>query len=221
MNQTKNMKLLENKIQRLTTLSILISFCLCCGCTDSPYTKSIMTSTVDDYWDNYFTINEDGEVCYEKDGTVSSCIKLIPKGPQNPQSPKPHIHLHVGKTVYVFYHEGVPVIEAVYIPPQSDDDEDQQTQSDMNPSIVEVPEPLIDEIPPIIFDSTDDNSGTDNNNNGGTDNNNITPPPINPNSDGTNTDNNNNGGTDDNNGENNFQGKVGSPRRILGRCHSA
>ena len=111
----------------------------------------------------------------------------------------------------------MPVVQAVYTPPKSDEagtantakfknlltaetqesDEDKEhlTQPDVNPpnTETEVPEPAIDEMPPIIFyGGTDNNNdgGTDNNNDGGTDN-------IN---DGG-TDNNNDGGTDNNNDE--------------------
>ncbi len=89
------------------------------SCSDNPWMGSIVTppSITTPTLDDYLTIADD-QLCFE-DGTGSSCVRLIPQVQEDPLKPLPHIHLHTGKTIYVFYRDGVPVVRAVRHSPAS------------------------------------------------------------------------------------------------------
>ena len=96
--------------------SILILLFSIVGCSDpsrpgplTTYTGSMLTSLdVDDY----LTTIRGGTYCIHKD-TDSSCINLIPlvNGARDTNK-GPIIHIYPEKTVYLFYHEGRPIVRA-------------------------------------------------------------------------------------------------------------
>ena len=119
------------------------------SCADTPWTGSIVTPTMDDY----LTVTGDGDLCFEN-GVGSSCVKLIPQGPQDPLNPRPHIHLYTGRTVYVFYRDGVPVVRAIRSSTVSGETPvGLQAPSSVFAAATEEPEPVIDNTAPV-FDTT-------------------------------------------------------------------
>ena len=94
--------------------SILILLFSIVGCSDpsrpgplTSYTGSMLTPlNVDDY----LTTIRGGTYCIHKD-TDSSCIDLIPLVNSGGDTNKgPIIHIYPEKTVYLFYHEGKPIV---------------------------------------------------------------------------------------------------------------
>ena len=86
-------------------LGILIILFSITGCSDMPYTGSVLTTPeVDRY-----LISTDGNVVCFQDGIDTTCLKLIPET----QNGGPAIHIYPEKRVYVFYHEGKPILRAV------------------------------------------------------------------------------------------------------------
>ena len=152
------------------------------GCSDMPYTGSILTvSEVDRY-----LVSTDGEAVCFQDDFDSTCIKLTPetensRGTTNASA----IHIYPEKHLYIFYHEGKPILRAERAGGQG-------TQTSTGgPSN------------PLGGDPSTPNGGGGNNgnNNGNTGN----PDGPNGNNNGNNDDNdgnngNNNGNNDDNNG---------------------
>lgn len=108
--------------------------------------------TVEDV-DRYLTIGEDS-VCLVS-GDESACITLLP---ETDDESRPVIHIHPSKLIYVFYREGVPIIQAEIVtdtpeimaqvketvadaPPQTDDDtqqeDDETSQPELQPTTLE------------------------------------------------------------------------------------
>ena len=94
--------------------SILILLFSIVGCSDpsrpgplTSYTGSMLTPlNVDDY----LTTIRGGTYCIHKD-TDSSCIDLIPLVNSGGDTNKgPIIHIYPERTVYLFYHEGKPIV---------------------------------------------------------------------------------------------------------------
>ena len=79
------------------------------GCSENPYTGSMLTaSDVDDY----LRYPDAGTICLAS-GTDASCLKLIPKttgGQENVN--RPVIHIYPRKLIYIFYHKGDPFLTA-------------------------------------------------------------------------------------------------------------
>ncbi len=82
-------------------------FCIT-GCSDMPYTGSVLTvHEVDRY-----LVSTDGNVVCFQDALDSTCLKLTPET-GNGAINGPAIHIYPEKRVYVFYHEGKPILRAV------------------------------------------------------------------------------------------------------------
>ncbi len=89
---------------------ILIVLCSIVGCSDMPYTGSMMTT---DDIDQYIVSPNDDLICLQN-GTDSECLTLIPKDTQKADSiiNGPIIHIYPERLVYVFYHEGKKIVRA-------------------------------------------------------------------------------------------------------------
>ena len=169
---------------------ILIILLSIAGCSDMPYTGSMLTA---EDVDRYVTIGEDSACLVV--GDESTCLTLIP---ETQDDSRPIVHIYPGKIVYVFYREGVKVIEAEIVtdtteiveqimepvedepPPEEDVEttEDDETQIEAD----EPPPPVIIQSPPQTQPQNGDQNGdTDQNGdqNGG-DGNGITEPPTQP-----------------------------------------
>ena len=90
-------------------LMILFSFSIT-GCSDMPYTGSVLTvNEVDRY-----LVSTDGNVVCFQDEFDSTCLKLTPETGNGANAINgPAIHIYPEKRVYVFYHEGKPILRAV------------------------------------------------------------------------------------------------------------
>ena len=80
------------------------------GCSDMPYTGSVLTvHEVDRY-----LVSTDGNVVCFQDALDSTCLKLTPETGNGANAINgPAIHIYPEKRVYVFYHEGKPILRAV------------------------------------------------------------------------------------------------------------
>ena len=98
------------KIQPLALgfiVGILIILFSITGCSDMPYTGSALTvPEVDRY-----RVSTDGNVVCFEDGIDSTCLKLIPET----QNGGPAIHIYPEKQLYLFYHEGNPILRAARV----------------------------------------------------------------------------------------------------------
>ena len=83
---------------------ILITLFSIAGCSDMPYTGSMLTA---EDVDRYITIGEDSACLLS--GHALACITLIP---ETEDDSRPVIHIHPSKLIYVFYYEGVQVMQA-------------------------------------------------------------------------------------------------------------
>ena len=83
---------------------ILIALLSIVGCSETSYTGSMLT--VPDV-DRYITIGEDS-VCLLV-GDESTCLTFVP---ETDDESRPIIHVQPEKIIYVFYREGVPIIQA-------------------------------------------------------------------------------------------------------------
>jgi len=159
------------KIQPLALkfiVGILIILFSITGCSDMPYTGSVLpVHEVDRY-----LVSTDGNVVCFQDGIDSTCLNLIPET----QNGGPAIHIYPERRLYLFYHEGNPILRAERVgdPPQNEGGGNQ--------------------------DDNNGNNNGDNNGNNGDGNNNGNNNGGNPG--GTNGDNNNGGGGDNGNGDN-------------------
>jgi hypothetical protein len=79
-------------------------FCII-GCSDTPYTGSMLQPGD---VDKYIFLHGDGRICLSN-GVDSACVTLVPK---RKDSAAPIIHIYPKRIVYVFYHEGVPILRA-------------------------------------------------------------------------------------------------------------
>ena len=162
--------------------SLLIILCSIVGCSDMPYTGSMMTT---DTVDEYIVSPNDELVCLQN-STDSECLTLIPKDTGKVDSTNgPIIHIHPEKLVYVFYHKGEEIIRAEKIMDtteivetltetktdpalQTDDPPDDTGTAGNNPSANNNPGgtpnslPQIDD-PPDDIDTAGDDSADDNN----------------------------------------------------------
>ena len=83
---------------------ILITLFSIASCSDMPYTGSMLTA---EDVDKYITIGEDSACLLS--GYESVCITLIP---ETEDDSRPVIHIHPRKLIYVFYYEGVQIMQA-------------------------------------------------------------------------------------------------------------
>ena len=90
-------------------LGILIILFSITGCSDMPYTGSVLTvHEVDRY-----LVSTDGDVVCFQDDLDSTCIKLGPETATGADATNgPAIHIYPEKRVYLFYHEGQPIFRA-------------------------------------------------------------------------------------------------------------
>ena len=87
---------------------ILIILFSITGCTESPYTGSILElSDVDQY-----ISQSDNELLCLQSKSDAACLKLIPKIRSTDNIKVPTIHIHPQKLVYIFYHEGRQILRA-------------------------------------------------------------------------------------------------------------
>ena len=159
------------------------------GCSDMPYTGS--TLTVHEV-DRYLVSTDGNAVCFQDD-LDSTCIKLkLTTGADADTTNGPAIYLYPERRLYIFYHEGKPVVRAERVPiPQT------PTDTTGDPST------------PNGQGGNNNNDGNGGNNgndgNGGNNGNNG-------NNNGGNNGNNGNGGNNgNNNGGNNGNNNGGSP----------
>ena len=91
-------------------VGILICLCYVTGCADAPYTGSVLTvNEVDRY-----LVSTDGNVVCFQDGIDSTCLRLTQEtGNGTTAINQPAIHIYPERQVYVFYHEGNPILRAV------------------------------------------------------------------------------------------------------------
>ena len=88
-------------------VGILITLFSITGCSDMPYTGSGLTANeVDRY-----LVSTDGNVVCFQDGNDETCLKLIPET----QNGAPTIHIYPEKQIYLFYHEGNPILRAARV----------------------------------------------------------------------------------------------------------
>ena len=148
------------------------------GCSDMPYTGS--TLTVHEV-DRYLVSTDGHAVCFQDD-LDSTCIKLTPAtGAGADTTNGPAIYIYPERPLYIFYHEGKPIVRAERAPnPQT------PTDTTGNPSTPNGQG----------GNNNNDNNGGNNGNNGNGGNN------------GNNG--NNNGGNNGNNGNNNGNNNGGN-----------
>ena len=82
----------------------LYSLLLLTGCSDTPYTGS-MLSPGD--IDRYIVRAADGSICLA-DASDAVCFTLIPQGADSANAPI--IHIYTGKIIYVFSHDDAPIV---------------------------------------------------------------------------------------------------------------
>ena len=87
---------------------ILIILFSITGCTESPYTGSMLElSDVDQY-----ISQPDNELLCLQNESDAACLKLTPKRRSTGNVKVPIIHIHPQKLVYIFYHEGRQILRA-------------------------------------------------------------------------------------------------------------
>ncbi len=190
----KNLQSVMSRIQLLLfgfISSILIVLFSIVGCSDPSHTGSIISSTgsmlthadVDDY----LTSIRGGRYCIHND-TDSACIDLVPLVNGAVDTNGPIIHIYPEKTVYLFHHEGKPIVRAERVGDTTDfvetlaEADQAETQRGTNTP---------------GSDNNGNNGGNNNGNNGGNNNGNNGG-----NNNGNNGGNNNGNNGDDNNGNN-------------------
>ena len=90
-------------------VGILIILCSITGCSDMPYTGSVLpVQEVDRY-----LVSTDGSVVCFQDDLDATCIKLGPETATGANATNgPAIHIYPEKQLYFFYHEGQPIFRA-------------------------------------------------------------------------------------------------------------
>ena len=114
LESTQRMKVKLRKMESLSLnliSGILIAFFSIAGCSDMPYTGSVLTTDTVDV-DQYMMSSNEEFVCLQN-GTDSECLTLIPKETKKADSINgPIIHIHPERLVYMFYHEGKEIVRA-------------------------------------------------------------------------------------------------------------
>ncbi len=182
----------------LGILTILFSIT---GCSDMPYTGSVLTF----HEDRYDVVTDGNVVCFQ-DELDATCLKLTPEIGNGANTINgPAIHIYPEKRVYVFYHEGKPILRAVRAGDNNGDNGDGSNNGGGGNNGAN-------------NNNGNNNGGGNNNGNnggGGNNNNNNGNGDNNGNNGGGNNNGNNNGGNggDNNNGNNNGDnnGNNGSP----------
>ena len=93
-------------------VGILIILFNVVGCSDMPYTGSVLTvNEVDRY-----LVSTDGNVVCFQDALDSTCLKFGTEiGDSADTTNGPAIHIYPERRVYLFYHEGNPILRAVRV----------------------------------------------------------------------------------------------------------
>ncbi len=86
-------------------VSIFILLLNITGCSDNPYTGSMLQPGD---VDNYIFLHGDGRICLTN-GVETACVTLVPK---RRDGTLPIIYIYQSGIAHVFYHEGVPIIRA-------------------------------------------------------------------------------------------------------------
>lgn len=114
LESTQRMKVKLRKMESLSLnlisgILIAIAFFSIAGCSDMPYTGSVLTTDIVDV-DQYMVSPNEDLVCLQN-GTGSECLTLIPKETKKADSINgPIIHIHPERLVYMFYHEGKEIV---------------------------------------------------------------------------------------------------------------
>ena len=87
---------------------ILIILFSMTGCSDTPYTGSILSPG--DIVNQYLVSGEDS-ICLVN-GVESSCLKLTHRGSGGADGGGPIIHIHPRRLIYMFYYEGKQIVHA-------------------------------------------------------------------------------------------------------------
>ena len=103
------MRTIEPLASKFSVGILMILFSIT-GCSDMPYTGSVLTvHEVDRY-----LVSTDGNVVCFQDALDSTCLKLTPETGNGANAiNEPAIHIYPERRVYVFYHEGKPILRAV------------------------------------------------------------------------------------------------------------
>ena len=90
-------------------LGILIIVFSITGCSDMRYTTTVLTVPE---VNRYLVATDGNAVCFQND-LSSTCIKLIPGTQNGADATNPStIHIYPEKRLYLFYHEGNPILRA-------------------------------------------------------------------------------------------------------------
>ena len=138
--------------------SILIAFFSIVGCSDMPYTGSMMTTDTVDV--NQYIVSPNEELVCLQNGHDSECLTLIPKNTEKVDSiiNGPIIHIHPERLVYVFYHEGEKIVQAEKV---MDTTELVETLTETKEDPSRQTDDLVDDTGPVDDDPADDNSPDD------------------------------------------------------------
>ena len=99
-------KIVEPLVVRFI-MGILITLCIT-GCSDMPYTGSIVTNEVDRY-----LVSKDGNAICFQDDLNETCLKLTRKIWNGVNATHgPNVHIYPEDHVYLFYYEGKPIVRA-------------------------------------------------------------------------------------------------------------
>jgi hypothetical protein len=158
-------------------VSILIVLLNVTGCSDNPYTGSMLQPGD---VDNYIFSHGDGRICLTN-GVETACLTLVPK---RRDGTLPIIYIYSSSIAYVFNHEGVPIIRA-------------ERETDTSDIIKEITGGTVTQ---LGGGGQTPGGNTGGGNNGGTPPNNGGTPPGSGQTPGDNTGGGNNGGTPPNNG---------------------
>ena len=126
---------------------ILIMFFGINSCSDMPYTGELLQPGD---VDNYLFSPGDGRICLTN-GFETACLTLVPK---RRDSTIPIIHIYPSSIKYIFYYEGVPILEAekpmdtTEIVEQIKDAEENKQPGDSGIDSVDIPPPPPPEVPP-------------------------------------------------------------------------
>ncbi len=116
---------------------ILIMLFSIIGCSDMPYTGSMLTpNDIDRY-----IVSTESSICLYN-GVESSCLKFRPQRTGGAANNIPIIHVHPRKLVYMFYYEGKQIVHAERVIDTTEIVAALQTQTQTND------QPVVNNLPP-------------------------------------------------------------------------
>ena len=116
---------------------ILIMLFSMIGCSDMPYTGSMLTpNDIDRY-----IVSTESSICLYN-GVESSCLKFRPQRTGGAANNVPIIHVHPRKLVYMFYYEGKQIVHAERVIDTTEIVQALQTQTQTND------QPVVNNSPP-------------------------------------------------------------------------